>query len=251
MIKGFQRVIDRLEGRLLAGSSAITIVSRSWALDLDSKFRVRSKVHVITNGYDPEDLTGVTAHQFGHFAIVYAGIFYPPERVITPVLMALKQLDMKNPAGAWCFHYYGDQGEHVREEARRLGVTHRVKSHGLVPRSEALSAIKGANIAVVIASVFKQASEGIRGWIPGKLFEIIGLGTPILLIAPPGGDVESIVEPSGQARRFTGDDVGGIVRFIEELMSGSRLHKKDVEAVTWNSIAKRLDGVLRGELVRS
>ena len=117
MIRPLQPVIDRLEARLVAGSTAITTVSPSWADDLDAKYKVKAKLHVITNGYDPEDLAHVKPHNFGHFAIVYAGIFYPPDRVVTPLLAALKRLEMKSPTREWYFHYFGDHDRHVREEA--------------------------------------------------------------------------------------------------------------------------------------
>jgi glycosyltransferase involved in cell wall biosynthesis len=153
-------------------------------------------------------------------------------------------------SGEWYFHYYGDDDLHVRHEADRFGVSKRVKLHGRVPRSEALSAIKGANIAVVISSSFKEASPGIQGWIPAKLFETIGLGTPILLIAPKGSDVESLAQPTGLVRRFAGNDVDGIASFIEQMMSASPLKQAYVDSLTWQSIGTALDRVLGDSLVR-
>jgi glycosyltransferase involved in cell wall biosynthesis len=248
MMKSLRFLVSRLEGRLVGGAAAVSIVSRSWARDLDLQFKLGSKVQVITNGYDPEELGHVQPHDFGHFSIVYAGIFYPPERVITPVLEVLKRL--KGQASDCYFHYYGDDDEHLRAEAVRLGVFDRVKLHGRVPRSEALSAIKGANVAVVIASVFDKASEGINGWIPAKLFENIGLGTPTLLISPRGSDVEALAEPTGLVRRFTGTDIEGMVSFIEQLRSGKTLKRANVDSTTWEFIANKLDLVLREVLVR-
>src|SRR5262249_17999558 len=154
----------------------------------------REKISVLTNGYASEELATVKACAFGHFAIVYAGFFYPPERVITPLLMALKLLEQTCQTGEWFFHYFGDHEEHMRQEARRLGVVNRVILHGLQPRSQVLSAIRGANLAVVITSVQENVSLRFGAMVPGKLFEIIGLGTPILLIAPPGTDAEVILE---------------------------------------------------------
>src|SRR5439155_3501140 len=129
------------------------------------RFKVGPKLHVITNGYDSEELAEVKPHNFGHFAIVYAGNFYPPERVITPILAALKHLEENGKSDGWYFHYYGDDA-HVREEAVRLGVVNRVKLHGRVSRSEAISAVRGANIAVVITSVLENASVRVKGWVP-------------------------------------------------------------------------------------
>src|SRR5687768_13729573 len=43
------------EAMVLAHSSAVTIVSPSWAKELARRFSIESKIHVITNGYDPEE----------------------------------------------------------------------------------------------------------------------------------------------------------------------------------------------------
>src|SRR5437867_4334315 len=44
------------EARLLAGCAAVTIVSPSWGMTMESRFSISSKLHVITNGYDAEEL---------------------------------------------------------------------------------------------------------------------------------------------------------------------------------------------------
>src|SRR5688572_7711072 len=132
---GGQAMVEALrvfptEGRLLKGAAAVTIVSQTWAADLDSRFNIGSKLHVVTNGYDAEELCNVQPYDFGHFAIVYAGIFYPPERVITPILEALKLLEQNDGSDRWYFHYYGHDEQYVRQQAAMLGVSNRVKVHG-------------------------------------------------------------------------------------------------------------------------
>jgi glycosyltransferase involved in cell wall biosynthesis len=239
--------VIREEARLLADCAGVTIVSPSWGEALDRRFGLGPKLHIIPNGYDPEDLTSIKPHNFGHFAIVYTGNFYPPKRVISPALAALKRLQQTthDKDGTWYFHYYGRQGDHVREEAERFGVMERVVLHGNVLRAEALAAVKGADLAVVITSVAEGATSEERGIMTGKVFEPLGLGTPILLIAPPGSDVEILAETTGIARRFTGSDVSGMASFLAEIMSGRSVTPKNLQAYAWTNIAKQLDAVLR------
>jgi glycosyltransferase involved in cell wall biosynthesis len=237
----------REEARLLADCAAATIVSPSWREAMEHRFGLGPKLHVITNGYDPEELADIKPYDFGHCAIVYTGNFYPPKRVISPLMAALKRLKdtMHSEDGKWYFHYYGGQGNRVREEAERFGVIEQVVLHGNVPRAEALAAVKGAGITVVITSVAEGATMADRGIMTGKVFEALGLGTPILLIAPHGSDVETIAETTGLARRFTGSDVAGIASFLTEIISGQATEPKSLDAYAWTNIAKRLDAVLR------
>jgi glycosyltransferase involved in cell wall biosynthesis len=243
--------VIREEARLLADCAGVTIVSPSWGEVLNRSFGLGPKLHVIPNGYDPEDLTGITPHDFGHFAIVYTGSFYPPKRVISPVLAALKCLEETTygKESEWRFHYYGVHGDHVREEAQRFGVLERVVLHGNVPRAEALAAVKGAGVAVVITSIAERASIAERGIMTGKVFEPLGLGTPILLVAPPGSDVEILAGTTGLARRFTGSDVAGMASFLAETISGRAYVPKNRDAYAWTNLAKQLDGVLRAAIV--
>jgi glycosyltransferase involved in cell wall biosynthesis len=235
----------RLEARLLESCAAVTTVSQSKAQALDRDFRVGDKVRVVTNGYDPEELGGVQPHDFGHFAIVYAGIFYPPKRVISPIMAAVKRLGEIGSKKDFCFHYYGDYESHVREEAERFGVTQKVVLHGRVPRSQALSAERGAGAAVVITSVFDQAPLRDKGIVPGKIFELVGLNAPTLLISPPGSDAETILKSAGLGQAFQGGDVEGIARFLSDLMSGRIGRSKNTDQYSWDNVGIRLDRVLR------
>jgi glycosyltransferase involved in cell wall biosynthesis len=235
------------EKRLLAGSAAVTIVSPSWAELLKRQHGVGSKMHVITNGYDPEDLSQVEPVQFGHFAIVYAGVFYPPKRVITPILYALKRLKEQcdGSMSEYYFHYYGPHQTHVLDEAREAGVAPHVVLHGHVSRAEAYSAIKGANVAVVITSVVDEASKEAQGIVTGKIFEAVGLGTPILLICPSGSDAEIVIKDTGLGQAFRGNDVEGIAGFLRELMTGGQVRSENVAEYSWANIGKKLDTILR------
>jgi glycosyltransferase involved in cell wall biosynthesis len=214
---------------------------------MDRSFQLGSKLHVITNGYDPVELADIKPYDFGHRAIVYTGNFYPPKRVISPILAALKRVNetMHGKDVQWRFHYYGGQGNHVREEAERFGVMEQVVLHGNVPRAEALAAVKGASVTVAITSVAEKATMADRGIMTGKVFEALGLGTPILLVAPPGSDVETIAETTGLARRFTGNDVDGIASFLAETLAGQAVEAKNLETYAWPSIINQFDAVLR------
>ena len=238
----------RKEATLLAACAAVTIVSRSWGLTMARRFDLGLKLHVITNGYDPDERADVKPSNFGHFAIVYAGIFIPPKRVITPVMAALKHLKETTSGqnAEWYFHYYGECEAHVHEEADRFGVMERVVLHGRVSRTEALSAVRGANVAVVITSVFAGDTQEDKGIVPGKLFEPLGLGTPILLIAPAGSDATEIVEETGMGRGFMGTDIEGISRFLSNLARTEQKRIICTDRYSWPALAAKLDRILRG-----
>jgi hypothetical protein len=244
----------REEARLLEGAAAVTIVSQSWAEAMDRCYRLGPKLHVVSNGYDTEELSQVKPHNFGHFAIVYTGTFYAPKRVVTPVLAALKKLNetsSRDNHREWYFHYYGPQENHVVEEAKRFDVMDRVVAHGVVPRKQALAAVRGAGLAVVITSVWDSLEMEDKGIVTAKIFEALGLKTPILLISPAGSDVENIINTVGSGRSFAGSNVDGIAGFFQEIISGAYPRSGDSESYSWTTIGQKLDSVLRDAITKT
>jgi glycosyltransferase involved in cell wall biosynthesis len=235
------------EASLLEGCAAVTIVSPSWGATLDRRHGIGAKLHVVTNGYDSDEMADVKAHDFGHCAFVYTGVFYPPKRVISPLLAALKHLkeSLDENNNAWFFHYYGAEEHHVREQAERFGLSDRIVLHGRVSRREALSAVKGARLAVVITSVEDEGTLEDKGIVTGKIFEAIGVGIPVLLIAPKDSDARTTTEDTGLVKSFLGADIQGIASFLKDVVCGQMPDPKNVEMFSWTSIAKQLDAALR------
>ena len=240
-----QRRIER-EREILAASAAATGVSPSLRESLRQQFGTGNSVHVVSNGYDPEEMARVPPHDFGHFAIVYAGMFYPPKRTAGPLMAALQRVEqLVGKELPWTFHYYGYDTEYVLSCAREFQVGHRVVAHGNVPRSEALSAVRGANVAVVISSIYEKASLQDKGIVTGKVFEAIGLGTPLLVIAPEGSDLEGVLQLTRLGRRFSGVDPEGMAQFLVHSMNHGAATDTSPEPFSWENIVSQLDGVLR------
>ncbi len=238
----------REEGRLLQGCAAVTVVSPSWGVDLGRRFNVEAKLHVVTNGYDSSEMAAVKPHDFGHCAFVYTGIFYPPKRSISPFLAALQLLRESSQGNAkqWYFHYYGIDETHIREQADRFGLSDRLVLHGRVPREQALSAVKGANLAVVITSVSEDQTLEDKGIVTGKIFEAVGLATPVLLIAPMGSDASALTASTGLVKSFRGSEIQKMASFLGEVVQGQAHQPKNTELFSWTTISKNLDTLLRG-----
>ncbi len=237
-----------VETKLLRGAAATIAVSPGVAQVLETRSGLGpGNVKVITNGFDPEESWGVEPLQLDHFAIVYAGVFYPPKRVITPVMRALQRLKkLDTPDGRrWAFHYYGWHGDHVREEASRADLSDRVVIHGLRSRREVLSAVKGAQVSIVIASVLEAAGRRDLGIVTGKVFDAIGLGTPMLVVAPRGSNLEGIINTAGLGACFTGAQIEEMVAFLSNAIRGETRPKGRPEIYSWSTMVVALDGILR------
>jgi glycosyltransferase involved in cell wall biosynthesis len=245
--------IARREGELISMSSAITVVSQSWAEDLVSRFNPVSKVHVIPNGYDSEMLDSIEPENFDHPAIVYAGCFYPPKSVITPVMAALKRCDQDDALSGrpWQFHYYGRDEGHVLREAARFGLGRRVVIHGMLERPKAIAGVKGADACVVITSVCESLSVGDRGFITSKLYETLGAGTPIVLITPEGSEAHVMSKSYSHIARFAGDDALGLASHFKTLITSGIQKAAPATEYSWARLTEDLDTILQGVIESS
>jgi len=145
----------------------------------------------------------------------------------------------------WRFHYFGTDGKHVFSEAEHYGLINRVVLHGQVPREESLSAVAGADVSVVITSNKETGSLADNGVITSKIFEALGLGTRILLIAPKGSDAETIVKEAGAGGSFTGKQTEEIAKYFREIMVNGKSNLIPPTQHSWPEIALQLNALLR------
>jgi glycosyltransferase involved in cell wall biosynthesis len=233
------------------------ILERCWIKDASKLFFVSwgcleemarwvgssDKMSVITNGFDQEAMAGVEGLKEDRPIIVYAGRFYPPESTPAPILKALQLLQCEGDCPQ--FHYYGPHNDLVEAEAKKLGVLHFIVLHGITERTAVLKAIKQARVAVVVTTVKKKGTISDRGIVTAKIFEPLGLRTPVLLIAPECSDARAILEESEGGRAFSGDDVEGISAFLGRICRGQeRFSFAGVDRFSWQMIGCRLSDAL-------
>lgn len=234
----FQRRAEAVSLRTASG--VITVAPTGMKL-LERSFRLPAQRMVLTNGFDEGAMDRVTPTRFAERAIVYCGQLYSPKRVLTPVFEALSR--MNDSVGGYKFHYFGTQGNIVVEQAARFGLKNMVVDHGAVSHQDSLSAIAGADLTVVVTSVDQEGSDADKAIITGKVYEPLGLGVPVLGIAPKGSDLEVVVGESG--RVFPADQLSGISAYIEGVLTQTRQRAAPRMEYAWTELGARLDGFLR------
>ena len=208
---------------------------------------------VVSNGFDPEDLSTIAPLKFEDHAIVYAGTFYEYKREIGPVLEGIVAANALHGESSRpiCLHYFGPDEKHVKHHARRLGADRWVRLHGRVPRKEALSAIKGATASVIITSIHDEESDGDRGILTGKIFETIGLGSRALLVAPAGSEARALVERCGAGRCFKGTEVREMAAWLQEVSRSEAPAYQPPNEWAWPLIARGLSAYLEQSIRRT
>jgi len=206
------RLHERLERRVCREASVV--VTSPWHRDLlAAKYPWMKPAALIPNGYDPSHLDSVMdiAPPTDHFEIVHAGML-TQKRSAVPFLKALRIfLDEVPGALERCRVVFLGPRESENDAAvEELGLSRIVSFCDTVPHAEALKIERGSHILVLI----KHTNPVYDGIVPGKLFEYIGVGRPILALAPEG-EASRIVRGRRRGEVAPQDDPAGIADKIK------------------------------------
>jgi len=86
--------------------------------------------------------------------------------------------------------------------------------------------------------------------LPGKLFEILAAGTPLLLLSPEDADVAAICREHRLGWHHVPTDVDGIVTSLRRALAGEAPVPFDIDALRTDHVINTIDSELRAALAR-
>ncbi|MBN2225027.1 MAG: glycosyltransferase family 4 protein [Deltaproteobacteria bacterium] len=182
----------------------------------------------IYNGFDASDFIpnpGRRHRSSDRIVITHSGSFYGsyfPETFVRALALALKNnADLERRI---VVRFVGVMDGEIRENIRGLLPDH-CDFWGYVSHAEAIRAIAESDINLIVLPVEEKASY----LVPGKLFEYLAAGRPILAIAPQG-ETARIIESAGAGIVLSEDGAGeladGLSRAIPMLAAGGLVPDK-------------------------
>lgn len=183
---------------------------------------LKTKSDYITNGYDEDDYTNLETRKYDKFTFVYMGKLHPVKGNPLPLLRELKNwpnLDLQ-------YLHLGIISQNLLQRIVQEGMSF-FHFLGYKPHHEALSYSAGADINVLILNNDPDSS----GVIPGKLFELLRLGKPILALGPETSTVREIINETTSGIYACSDDAGQIRNALEQLINGSFQPRQDMQLI--------------------
>jgi glycosyltransferase involved in cell wall biosynthesis len=191
------------------------------------RYPAASRVVVVENGYDEETFAAAEAAQPevqrltpGTTTLLHSGIVYPEERDPTHLMVALRRLrDRNDPVRLRIRFRAAVHDDLLHDLARQHGVDELIETLPAIPYRDALHEMRCADGLLVM-----QASN-CNEQIPGKLYEYLRAGRPILCLADPLGETAGLVRRAGVDTIAPLDSVDAIAaimpRYIESLRNGN------------------------------
>jgi glycosyltransferase involved in cell wall biosynthesis len=187
----FLRLLDRtLERKWLGSADALVTVSRPWADRLQDCYP-NKPVHVITNGFDPDDFLSIPARS-PYFSISYTGQLYAGRRDPTALFEVVHELIVEGiiDREQMRIRFYGPLEPWVQPLIERYDLKGVVELHGSIGRSEALQRQQESQILLLLG----WANPRETGQHTGKLFEYFGSRKPILAVGGVAGVLTEVLE---------------------------------------------------------
>ena len=185
-----------LEKCVLSEADEVITISPTFQDDL-SKLGNRD-IRLLTNGFDSDDLPSGFKRKVkksGELHLVYTGIIDSIRNPI-PLLKAMKE-EFETTSDQVKMTFVGRVSDPVKsfvQEDSWLSKT--VDFAGYVSHGEVFDFYEKADALVLILTDTKNA----KGNIPGKVFEYLATGLPILALGDPSGDTAKILSEAGSGK---------------------------------------------------
>jgi glycosyltransferase involved in cell wall biosynthesis len=217
MLSFIRRRHEALEQKVLRQADVVVTISPTFQRDLE-KLSGR-KIDLITNGYDPADIP-TDFHPRPKLAkrlhLVYTGIIDAIRNPL-PLMQALKaEFEVGGEEVSWTF--VGKVSEQVRASVE---ADPWLKAHihfaGYVPHHQVFEFYATTDALVLILTDTKNA----KGNIPGKLFEYLATGLPVLALGDPQGDSATLLSDAGAGAVLGHVDLKGMQAKLRELFTSA------------------------------
>lgn len=198
----------------------------------------------IPNGVDGATLPSPPAARHPALGVAYIGTLYGG-RDLTPVLEGMARF-LRDGGDAYpgtALRVAGSVDDsdlaRLRNAAAQRGMADRLQYVGVLPRAAALDTVARSHLALVLAQ--KQDLQ-----VPAKLYEMVGLGIPTLVLGNPEGATAAEARRLG-AFAVAPDDVPGIVRVMRTAAEGSGRRAAIPSMLDYRELAAMTEQVLMGE----
>lgn len=193
-----RRLVDkRLELKTLSQADALVIVSDLWAENLKILHHDKA-VHVITNGFDPDEIKDPPAKLLPKFTITYTGTIYPGMQDHTRFFAALKSLLASGNIDPDHIEvrFYGAGHEWLEKEILKYGLQKTVREYGWVPQKTAIQKQRESHVLLLFTWEGKKTAA-----LSSKIFEYLAAQRPILATGRGNDPREELLLTTGTGRR--------------------------------------------------
>ncbi|OWK74219.1 glycosyl transferase family 1 [Flavobacteriaceae bacterium JJC] len=201
----------------------------------------------ITNGFDQEDSQiPISEAKKQKFTLSYIGVL---EQLRNPAILwqVLSELIHENGDFKKDFElkFVGRIDDKIIAEIESSVLKNSVKNLGYLAHSEANIEMQSSDL-LLMTNFPNESSQGI---IPGKIFEYLATGKPIVSFGPKDSDVKKILEETNAGKHFSYEDSEDLKLFILEKYKNWKLglitsDTQNIEKFSRRNLTERLSEII-------
>jgi glycosyltransferase involved in cell wall biosynthesis len=216
----------KLEQKVIRSADTVLTVSQSWAKDLEQLGG--ENVKIITNGYDASDFKNTPNRVDDAFSIVHIGTIHK-ERNPHNLWIVLKELLHENPdlQSKLKIKLIGKVDFSVLEEIKAQGLEQCTERISYIPHCDIPGQMMRSRVLLLLISRF----PGSSGMIPGKVFEYLASGRPLLMLGNTQGDTARLIREMGVGKVCEYEDSKQIKSAIVHLFQWYQADTDSVESI--------------------
>jgi glycosyltransferase involved in cell wall biosynthesis len=243
-------MIDRhYERAVYADCDRMEVAWEGIAKDFHAKYPAipTEKVHYLPNGYDSADFPPVEVMNRDVFTVTYTGSMYGkrnPEVFFAAVQRLVEQKSVK--LDELQLQFIGRFGAEVHAMLDHPVLKPAIVVRDYMPHAESVRHLFQSDALLMIVDDFKGNEEIV----PGKVFEYMGSGRPIITLAPEGA-VTRVIEQTRSGRCARSKDVDTVADIVLDFYTqwkngalGTGQDRAAVEQFERRKVAGRLAALL-------
>lgn len=211
MVGTLARKIHRnLESKVLATADEIITITPFYV----SRFEAlaKRKVKLLTNGFDADDFAHLSYQKGEKFRIRHVGIINEkcdPRPFMEAMQSLLKENnDFRSRVTVeFIGEVHGEFKDYVHASTELSSV---VQFAGNIPHKQLIARYGESSLLLLILTGYKDA----EGFMPGKLFEYLATGLPVLGIGPVDGDAARLLTETQAGKMLDSFDFEGIKKIL-------------------------------------
>lgn len=234
----------QLEQKVLTSADRVITVTREYQALYQKN--TPTPVHCLTNGFDPLDYSSSFSTDT-LFSIVYIGTMFK-ERNPKILWEVLQELSKENThfAKDLSIRLIGKIDATVLQNIRFCQLENSLDLQDYLPHEDAIKAGQSARVLLLVTA----NQSGRKGNIPGKLFEYLGAGRPIVAFGPPESEIEKILKETDAGTYFLFDDRDTLKKHLlllyKQYKSGTlKTHSKGIAQYERKNITEKLSEIIK------
>jgi glycosyltransferase involved in cell wall biosynthesis len=198
-----RRYHKKMESEVLQAADEIITITPFYARRFET-LSSRS-VKLLTNGFDEEKLANLHYRKSSEFVIRHVGIVNE-KCDPRPFMKAVVQLCKEQPEFARNakVEFIGEVHPSFKTFVSEIEIVKDITVFtGNIPHRELVALYGSSSALLMVLTGYKDA----EGFLPGKLFEYMATGLPILAIGPVDGDAAALLKETGAGEMIASEDL--------------------------------------------